>query len=39
MLNMLRAYPNNLAEPRCDDNEMDARKNADAIPLWYGEKF
>jgi len=36
---ILRAYPNNYAEPRCDENGMDARKNDEAIPWRYGEEF
>jgi hypothetical protein len=26
-------------EPRCDENEMDTRKNDDGIPEWYSEEF
>ena len=34
-----RAYLNNHAEPRCDENEMDARNSDEAIPSWYGEEL
>jgi len=34
----LRAYPDNYKEPRCDENEMAARKADDGIPWWYGEE-